>query len=253
MPQQWLYVWMLVAVGLMLVQFLVTPGYGRHTSAAWGPTLPNQLAWVLMESVALGAFWFVWWWQAPHNLTGFFGTTAQLAALLYSVHYVHRGLIYPWRTRTQGKRMPVVIMLAAIAFNLINGALLGGSLASQAVVSRDAAAWPLHSVLGGLLFVGGAVVNIRADNTLLALRQGQDRGYHIPQGGLYRYISCPNFLGEILQWFGFALLCWNLPALAFAVWTASNLVPRALAHHRWYQTQFADYPSNRRALIPGVL
>ena len=51
----------------------------------------------------------------------------------------------------------------------------------------------------------------------------------------------------------FAILCWNLPALAFAVWTAANLVPRAVAHHKWYVAQFPDYPSQRRALLPGLL
>ena len=35
--------------------------------------------------------------------------------------------------------------------------------------------------------------------------------------------------------------------------TASNLVPRALATHRWYREQFPDYPAQRRALIPYVL
>jgi hypothetical protein len=30
----------------------------------------------------------------------------------------------------------------------------------------------------------------------------------------------------------------------------ANLIPRAVAHHHWYKTTFADYPANRRALIP---
>lgn len=37
------------------------------------------------------------------------------------------------------------------------------------------------------------------------------------------------------------------------VWTAVNLVPRALAHHRWYREHFEDYPRQRKALIPFVL
>lgn len=45
----------------------------------------------------------------------------------------------------------------------------------------------------------------------------------------------------------------ELPALAFALWTAANLIPRALWRHRWYRQTFSDYPPSRRAVIPGVL
>ena len=80
-----------------------------------------------------------------------------------------------------------------------------------------------------------------------------ETGYKIPRGGLYRWVSCPNYLGELLEWTGFALASWCLPGLAFAVYTAANLVPRAVAHHRWYRERFPDYPAGRRALIPGLL
>jgi 3-oxo-5-alpha-steroid 4-dehydrogenase 1 len=41
--------------------------------------------------------------------------------------------------------------------------------------------------------------------------------------------------------------------LAFAVWTAANLIPRALAYHRWYRQEFYDYPPQRKAILPFVL
>jgi steroid 5-alpha reductase family enzyme len=31
------------------------------------------------------------------------------------------------------------------------------------------------------------------------------------------FISCPNHFGEIIEWIGFAVIAWNLPALSFAV------------------------------------
>ena len=31
-----------------------------------------------------------------------------------------------------------------------------------------------------------------------------------------------------------------------------TLAPRAVANHRWYREKFADYPAERRVLIPGV-
>ena len=49
---------------------------------------------------------------------------------------------------------------------------------------------------------------------------------------------------------GFALAAWSLPALSFAVWTFANLAPRAHNHHTWYRERFADYPRDRKAVIP---
>jgi hypothetical protein len=70
---------------------------------------------------------------------------------------------------------------------------------------------------------------------------------------LFRYISCPNLLGELIEWLGFAILCWNLPALTFFIWTSANLIPRALSHHRWYKEKFNNYPPERKAIIPFLV
>ena len=85
---------------------------------------------------------------------------------------------------------------------------------------------------------------------LIRLRAPGEDGYRIPRGGLYGLVSCPNYLGEIVQWGGWALLVWNPGGLAFFVWTVANLAPRALSNHRWYRKNLPDYPENRRALIP---
>ena len=69
----------------------------------------------------------------------------------------------------------------------------------------------------------------------------------------FEWVSCPNYLGEMTEWAGWALATWSLPGLAFAAYTAANLAPRALAHHDWYRERFPDYPPRRRALIPYLL
>ncbi len=60
-------------------------------------------------------------------------------------------------------------------------------------------------------------------------------------------------MGEIIQWAGWALLTLSPAGLVFLIWTIANLVPRALAHHRWYRETFPDYPEERKALVPGLL
>ena len=107
--------------------------------------------------------------------------------------------------------------------------------------------------MGVGVFVLGFVINTHADTVLIKLRKPGETGYKMPRGGLYERVTCPNYLGELIEWVGFAIASWSLPGLAFAVYTAANLVPRALANRRWYRERFPDYPAHRKALIPYVL
>ncbi len=78
-------------------------------------------------------------------------------------------------------------------------------------------------------------------------------GYKIPRGGAFEWVSGGNYLGEIVEWAGFAAAAGSLPAAAFAIFTLCNIGPRAWHHHQWYKKRFDDYPCKRRALIPFVL
>ena len=95
-------------------------------------------------------------------------------------------------------------------------------------------------------------LNIHSDNILLRLRKSNDAEYSIPQGGAFRYVSCPNYLGEIIEWAGWAIATWSLAGFAFFIYAAANLAPRARSNHAWYRQRFSDYPAERRALIPGM-
>jgi protein-S-isoprenylcysteine O-methyltransferase Ste14 len=93
--------------------------------------------------------------------------------------------------------------------------------------------------------------NLHADSVLLRLRR--EGGYGVPRGGLFRWVSCPNYLAEMVEWVGWALATWSPAGAAFATYTTANLLPRAVVHHRWYRARFPDYPPERRALIPFLL
>ncbi|WP_419163509.1 3-oxo-5-alpha-steroid 4-dehydrogenase [Candidatus Palauibacter sp.] len=106
------------------------------------------------------------------------------------------------------------------------------------------------------VFAAGFVLNIHSDNILLRLRKSGEAdgdGYSIPRGGAFRYVSCPNYLGELLEWGGWALATWSPGGLAFFTYTAANLIPRALGNHQWYRERFEGYPPNRKAVMPGFL
>jgi hypothetical protein len=88
---------------------------------------------------------------------------------------------------------------------------------------------------------------------LLLLLCCRRAGYKIPHGGLFEYVSAANYTAECMEWAGWALAAWALPPTPFAVFTFSNLAPRADAHHDWYRQKFkGEYPAGRKAIIPFV-
>ena len=236
---------LLIGAAVFLTLFFITAPYGRHTSARWGPTVNNTLGWVLMELPASVGFAFFFLLGARASVNA-----GWLFLLIWEVHYVHRSLIFPFRLKAKGKRMPVLIVLFAVIFNLwntyLNGRYIGLHTAQYTV---DWLTDP-RFIMGLGLFVAGFTINIQSDNILLRLRKTSEGGYQIPKGGAYRWLSCPNYFGEILEWWGWALATWSLPGLCFALWTMANLVPRARANHRWYQETFPEYPPNRKAVFP---
>ena len=102
----------------------------------------------------------------------------------------------------------------------------------------------------------------------------EDRGYRLPTSALFSLVACPNYGAECAEWASFAAASFfasraaaaegessssssvageSLPSLAFALFTAANLVPRALSHRRWYLEKFEDFPRGRKAIFPWVL
>jgi steroid 5-alpha reductase family enzyme len=87
---------------------------------------------------------------------------------------------------------------------------------------------------------------------MIRLKKGSN-SYVLPYGGLFKFISAPNYLGEIIEWIGFALIVQTWSAWIFAINTFSNLCPRAIQTHNWYKTKFDNYPKERKAIIPYII
>ncbi|HEX2899005.1 MAG TPA: hypothetical protein VHS96_04720, partial [Bacteroidia bacterium] len=88
--------WIGIAVATFVtLQFVAAP-YGRHVKPGWGPTISNRLGWLLMEMPGLILV----------PLLFFLGDGEKSAVHYvlvgcYVAHYIHRDLIYPFRTQTQ--------------------------------------------------------------------------------------------------------------------------------------------------------
>ena len=60
------------------------------------------------------------------------------------------------------------------------------------------------------------IINVMSDNKLISLRK-EKMGYKIPNGKLFNFVSCPNYLGEIIEWFGFFILVPSIASLSFSL------------------------------------
>lgn len=238
------WIWIGIAGAVFILLLFVTAPYGRHTKTNWGPLINNKLGWFSMEITLLIALtYFVIPEIDKQSVVNW------IIIGLISFHYLNRSVLFPLRIRTGHKQMPVVIMLMGIVFNVVNGFLFGYYLAYFRIYSNEWL-WSAPFLVGSALFLLGTFFNWRADNKLIHLRKPGETGYKIPEGGLFHYVSCPNLLGEVIEWLGFAILTWSLPGLAFFVWTFANLVPRAISHHKWYHSKFSNYPPRRKAIFP---
>jgi steroid 5-alpha reductase family enzyme len=172
---------------------------------------------------------------------------------VYVVHYFNRGFIFTLRVKVAGKRMPVVSMLSSMMFYIVNSYLIGYYFGALKAYPLEWL-WDPRFIMGMGVFLAGFVINIQSDNILMRLRGPGETGYKIPRGGMYRYVSCPNYLGEIMEWIGFAIMSWSLMGAVYALWVALPLLPQAMLAHRWYLEKFGDkYPVERKAVFPHVL
>ena len=239
--------WFVLAVIVFISLFFFVAPYGRHAQEGWGPTVDNRNGWLIMEAMAPLVF------AACFLLSSNPHTVATVTLLImWEAHYIHRAFIYPFSRRDQSKRMPLVVMGSALIYNTANGYLNGRYLFAFSEGYTIEWLTDPRFLVGLGLFITGFIINRRADHTLRNLRKQGESDYRVPYNGLFRWISSPNYLGEIILWIGWAVATWSLPGLAFAVWTMANLVPRARSHHAWYREHFRNYPQERKALVPGL-
>lgn len=190
-----------------------------------------RLGWSIMESPSVIIFTLYYIQYQKHLLLYF----------MFAVHYINRSLIYPFRAK--GRDMPVETVFQAFAFNLINGYLIGTSVMNKTSEIN---------LIGVPIFFIGFLINFYSDEILMKLRKPGDTNYYIPKGFLFDYVSSPNYLGEIIEWIGFAIASQCDGPYCFALVTVCNLLPRAKQNHEWYLNKFKEYPKNRRIIIPFI-
>jgi len=240
----------------LLGSLFVASPYGRFSSSRMGITLNPKLGWWLMEIPATVVF-LGFYLQGPRAAE----PVPLLLAAVWMLHYGNRGWFFPLSIRVApGRRstFSVTVMAMGMFVTAIHGYLNARLFTEYG--QHLTADW-LHDprFLAGLaVYACGFFIIVQSEAIVRNLRDpraANSRGgdYRIPYGGLYRYVSSPQYLGELIAWSGFSLMTWGLPGLMILLISAGNLVPRAFATQRWYREKFPEYPAERKALIPHVV
>jgi 3-oxo-5-alpha-steroid 4-dehydrogenase 1 len=244
----------IVLVTVVAAAFVQTP-YGRFADARFGISIDPRLGWFLMElpaSVAFGITYF----QGPNSLEVF----PLLVLFVWSCHYLNRGFLMPLFMRVPaGQRSGFGLMVVVIGWVVTS---LHGYLNAAWVTEfhpEPTAAWLMDPrfLIGIALYYVGLGFNLHADHVLRTLRTKEEvargeRAYRIPKGGLFTYVTNASYFAELVAWLGFAIFTWSPGGIFILAISLANLVPRAIATHRWYHERFSDYPKERRILIPFV-
>lgn len=223
--------------------------YGRYSNYSFGFGVPVRLAWLIQESPSCVVPML---WIAFGRHTAYKGIVNQLCLGMFIMHYFQRSFIFPFLMKSK-KPTPFLPFFFAFLTCTYNGILHGLYFVNFYHYSDEEWLYKPNFYIGFLIFLYGMKTNIWADSALRNLRRGDETGYKIPYGGLFERISCPNYFGEIIEMWGYALASLSPPAAAHAFFTTLFLSRRALSHHQWYVKKFDDYPKTRKAVFPFLL
>lgn len=246
-----IYFWGVMAVvssvGLHALKQLPISSRVENQGVCFLGSCDKKLGWMIMETPILLTVTYFY-------AVGGNSSSASLAIVCAFVcHYVHRALIYPQRIQVKGKTMPVFSVVSCMIFYVINGFLIGHYFGALSSYPIDWLQDPRFAS-GATLFVGGFVLNVVSDSTLINLRRPGETGYKVPKGGMFEYVTCANYFAECVEWTGFAIMSWSLPGVVYALWVNLPLVVQSRTVHRWYLQKFKEeYPKERRAIIPWLL
>lgn len=240
----------LTAVVVFVALHFVKAGYGMMYTRRWGPTISNRIGWIIMEAPVFVAMLAMWWLSGRRT-----ELVPTVMLIIFEIHYFQRSFVFPLMLRGNG-RMPLSIIVMSILFNLLNAAMQGGWIFYLAPADMYSHQWLTtpQFIIGTMVFFAGMAINIHSDHIIRNLRAPGDNRHYIPRGGMFRYVSSANYLGELVEWTGFAILTWSAAGAVFALWTFANLAPRARKINERYSQEFGDEFKrlNLKSIIPFI-
>ncbi|XP_049865383.1 polyprenol reductase [Pectinophora gossypiella] len=130
--------------------------------------------------------------------------------------------------------------------------------------SRDSIAWndtytTLISIPCSIIFLWCWYEQYQSNVIFANLRKDKKSGkvvtedHKIPHGRWFERVSSPHRMLELIMYTILVVLIPTRTFFCIYLWVLSNQIQTAQQAHDWYKKTFKDYPSNRKAIIPGVL
>ena len=173
-----------LALPIFILLFFIRAPYGKFVKKRWGPSIKAAPAWIVMEFPAL---------IIPLVMFFYSGNTAKPVYLVFIgfwlLHYVQRTFVYPLILNRNSQRFPLIIIFFSLIFNSINGWINGYGV-FMITDEGNSILFSFRFITGCIIFLTGFLINMHSDSILRNLRTEGDSSYKIPQGGLFKYISC---------------------------------------------------------------
>lgn len=235
--------------------FFAQSPYGRFADSKWGMELNPKLGWWLMEIPATAVFvWFFWQGDHPWQLV------PMILGALWLLHYGNRGWVFPLSIRVaKGGKSSFGIVVMALGMFVTGIHAYMHAMWYTTYGEHFTVEWLTDPrfIIGLIIYFIGFYLIVTSEYVVRNLRSANpapdEPRYKIPEGFGYKWVSSPQYLGELIAWTGLSIFTWGLPGVVILLISAGNLVPRAFATHKWYKEKFPEYPSDRKALIPYVI
>ena len=185
---------------VLIFLFFFSAPYGKFTRTGWGPRMDSLTAWMLMEIPAVFTIATCAWFFRKSISWGW------VFLLIWEFNYIYRTFVFPAKMHHGRKTFPVSMVFSALFFNILNGFINGVFLFYIRPVTYSSWFSDPRFILGVFVFFTGFSIHVDSDRRIQEQKSGPGE-YIIPQGSLFRWVSCPNYLGEMIQWFGWAGLC----------------------------------------------
>jgi very-long-chain enoyl-CoA reductase len=193
------------------------------------------------------------YWYAPAAGAQATSWAQQLAMALITLHFVKRELETLFVHRFSAATMP--------AFNIFKNSahywlLAGLNIAYWTYAPSAAAAavgdWTPLLALGTALFAVGELGNLYAHLVLRSLRATGTKTRGVPQGWMFRLVTCPNYMFEGIAWAGLCAVTMSWSTVLFTVVGVAQMAVWAKKREMRYRKEFDHYKKKRYCMIPGV-
>jgi len=221
--------------------------YGKFLRKGFGHGISSHLAWMIME---LPAFLLILSILFIEDFS--ISLVTIVFVIIWEVHYIQRTFIYPFLIKNRQKKFPILLIFFGMLFNGLNAFTNSYFLIKYASSYELGWLYSLPFIIGLGLFLIGYAINLHSDHILRNLRKSGETHYIIPRQGLFNYVSSPHYFGEVTEWLGWVIMTMSPAGLVFFIFTVANLLPRARDNHKFYKQEFADYPIERKVLIPFI-